>query len=126
MNKKLRWAENIPDWIKDTKVGDIVCDCSYRHQKIIEIEYTTRCPRWAWSIILRCPDWRWLEGVTDIFQKFTTYFWPRIYLVDVTLEQGNMCNLGACAHPVKWCEEASGEHVDWDNSIEICEPNQST
>jgi hypothetical protein len=76
-------------WARSVKVGDIICNCSYEHLKVIE--KLPCCKR---------------KGGCDC----------NIYNMMVTLEDGTMCNLMNCAdavpHPDDWHNEEYGEEEE--------------
>jgi hypothetical protein len=60
-------------WARSVKVGDIICDCRFKHLKVIE--KLPCCER---------------DGDCDC----------NVYDLDVTLEDGNKCSLMYCADAV--------------------------
>lgn len=95
-------------WLHSLKVGDRVCDCSYRHQVIVELtpEYTPK--RWVKFLLLLLPDrlmiplWDWVcskgnSSFADLWDK---------YLI---LADGSHCSARYCCHP--------DSHADWPCSV---------
>jgi hypothetical protein len=83
-------------WLRSLKVGEVVCDCRYKHLKIAEIERHY----WAFSPLSRfLPSWLPL-WVDDAWHRvayalgFTT-----LGDCDLVLEDGAHCSAIACCHP---------------------------
>ena len=76
-------------WAKSIKVGDTICNCNFKHLKVIEM--------------LPCCEQEEQRNDCDC----------NIYDMKVTLEDGSWCNLMYCAdaipHPEEWHGEGSGE-----------------
>jgi len=93
------------NWVKSVKIGDIVCDCRYFHQRVIALRNTYSEEPWSKGM-------RWQEK-------------------EVVLEDGSSCSLYHCAnagdhkwpHPTKsqikqnlgdfWTDAHERMYKDW-------------
>lgn len=87
------------------KVGDVVCDCWYRHQKIVKIDLdysAKRSIRWVTWIPLPFFLFGWLYRV-----------WPQeIVDASLILENGGSCSLThCCSHPDHGWPHPSEEEI---------------
>ena len=86
------------NWIKSLKVGDIVCDCRYKHLKIKEItnEYRLAIPVSVYIVFSYFP--RWVERilcmmVEGIFHKLNL---TEIRDRQIIMEDGHGCSADGC------------------------------
>lgn len=92
MNKKM--------WLKSLKVGDTVCDCQYKHQKIVSLEevYQYVFPWIIRQIIFRdfWPDSIY-KFLNDSWMKFVKFFnYKKLADKDLVLENGSHCSAKHC------------------------------
>ena len=95
-------------WMRKIKVGDTVCDCRYKHSKVISIDHVDRYP-WRWvTLITGYIPWK-LGDVIFEFSKVACRKLGLTSIVDkrVTVEDGHSFNLLACCDPVHDHDEAS-------------------
>jgi hypothetical protein len=73
----MRYDDDLPQWIRDLKVGDRVCNCRYEHLTIQSIEDE------AWPV--RAPHW--LEALTDMLPSaIRTWIWRAIEWVQWSMD----------------------------------------
>jgi len=84
-------------WIKSLKVGDVVCDCRYRHLKIVDLTEERWPPTFIEKAICHIPNEKiinflyWMCDVLRISILFDK---------TLTLEDGNSCSAVYCCEPV--------------------------
>jgi hypothetical protein len=92
-------------WWLTLKVGDVVCDCRYRHVEIVEIrEVTEGKGNWGlltWAIAMfsvqkasSVTDWLDRKGETEPIERL-------IYFAD-----GSRCFASKCLDPAEGCDHA--------------------
>ena len=96
-------------WIKNLKVGDLVCDCNYNHVPIIELHKELSLKPFWLKLMGILPSFVW--NITWMFllddflhhNKWTTNF----YDYTLVLKGGAVCSARHCCHPVphEWDHE---------------------
>lgn len=91
-------------WALSLKVGDIVCDCKYRHIKIKSIKFCYSPKKWIRKICYRGPLWL-VEFACWLFENrnipFLTYAWGD---ATVELEDGSFCSTLNCLDDIERCK----------------------
>jgi hypothetical protein len=94
-------------WMRSLKVGDIVCDCRYKHLAIKEIkdDVCPARPQWLLNIIYweYWPTFldRTLYYLDDIIEKLYIKFgWVEVYDKALFLEDGGGCSAMNCCDRV--------------------------
>jgi len=91
-------------WVKSLRVGDVVCDCRYRHLTIKEMK-PNRFPWMPWLLRhLIFADWmpdRWSDWLDDKWEHLAN----RLHLTQLhdyylVLEDGSGCSAFNCCSPV--------------------------
>jgi len=81
------------DEVRRLKVGDFVCDCRFKHLKVIAI-FPERFPKSRWEWLYRLAPWRWWKDVLD----WCGLSW--IYNLDIEVEDGSSCDFRQCCNLV--------------------------
>ena len=105
------------EWIRNLKVGDVVCDCRYKHIKISEIEEdwgVVAMPEWLRSILHA----NWMPD-TIFFHTYSVWSWAneklgRLELYDKTLilEDGASCSARHCCDQPDHDESIHAEAIE--------------
>lgn len=93
------WLSHAPIWVKRLRVGDTVCNCSYRHLKIVGIrdEIYAWKPDLVLKIVYNDLAPMWIEDAWEWFcEKLGLHALADRWLL---LENGRGCNARACCHP---------------------------
>lgn len=95
-------------WWRDLKVGNLICDCRYKHLKIARIEKEI-CPVYPWIVRqIIYADWMpigLMDFLSDCWCWFATKIhWERHMDSDLWLEDGANCSATHCCDPAdhKW------------------------
>jgi len=101
-------------WAKNLKVGDVVCDCRYKHLAIKELRPLKQPHPGA----VRLADWLtiWMGEESDLgfklFLLMRNIAWTlrirKICDVDLVLEDGAHCSAMSCCTPITECEHPDG------------------
>lgn len=100
---------------KKLKVGDIVCDCRYRHIRIKEVEDVYSNGGIFRTLMLRTPTWLpdfLYDNLCDFFDWAAERFGTQeLVCVDLTLEDGANCSAVRCCNlpDHKWAHPSDGE-----------------
>lgn len=90
-------------WLQTLRVGDIVCDCRYKHLKIAKID-EEYFPRFHRYIVLICYNDLFSARMTDYaYEKISSLFkllnLKKLSDIQLTLEDGSMCSGFHCCSP---------------------------
>ena len=100
--------------VRQLKVGDLVCDCRYKHLRIKEL--TPRYMTWeSWIArqIIFCKLWpqRFTDALEIAWRKITNVLGIKEFIdYDVMLEDGNCCSAFHCLSAVDH-EECEHQNV---------------
>lgn len=102
-------------WVKSLKIGDVVCDCKFKHQKIIDLneESVVIYPLWLYNIIFSdlMPDW-----VGNFSDKVCRFFnLTRLTDKNLVLEDGNYCSaIHCCNKPDHFSSHPNAEIYEYE------------
>ena len=100
----MRFDKDLPTWIKNLNVGDMVCDCRYKHLEIIRIEEDKFIIR---PLIIRFFLYYvpWPNFIFDKFEIFYTRICRKFNFLEINdrmlwLSDGSSCSARYCCDPV--------------------------
>lgn len=103
------------EWMRQLKVGDVVCDCRYRHVKITAIDEESGAvsmPVWLHRVLLWMPNfifhrsctvWNWVNeklNRIEVYDKF------------LTTEDDFCCSAMSCCSPPNHDESIHEEAIE--------------
>lgn len=91
------------EWMKTLKVGDTICDCRFKHVKILQIEEDTIAYRPSWVRRILFANWIpfFISNLLDDMFAWISRKVGNLELVDKTLvlEDQSHCSAMHCCHP---------------------------
>ncbi len=91
------------EWARNLKVGDLVCDCRYKHLQIAKLnqEHCVRYPKWLRNLLFA--DWmpgRLSDPLDDAYCWVSRKIGNEEYVdSDLILEDGSGCSAMSCCSP---------------------------
>ena len=93
----MKYHDSVPQWIRDLKEGDVVCDCRFKHIKIKSIE---NCPAPGQFPSFLCAEWIpiWIFDILLEIHEWCCKKFNYIYIYDrnFILEDGSRCSALHC------------------------------
>jgi hypothetical protein len=103
-------------WMTTLQVGDVVCDCRYKHISIKELSpcYLPWYPKLLQKLIFSLPD-----PVFDIIDRVWCFVMRKLHITslvdkDLILEDGSHCSAMSCCDNSnhEWKHPSSSEEMD--------------
>jgi hypothetical protein len=99
------------NWMRGLKVGDVVCDCRFKHVKIAQIKDEV----FPWRWFHRATRWMPLK-LYYFFQDLAIYVrWSSVQDKDLQLEDGAHCSAMSC------CDSVEDGHTEEGHAAEIAD-----
>lgn len=96
-------------WVKSLQVGDMVCDCRYKHLRIMKIDdfFELRLPNFLRRLLTYFPP-----NIEYVMSKILMPLLGRSELLmrDLILEDGQSCSAYHCCDPVDHLEKTHPEN----------------
>lgn len=101
-------------WWKSLEVGDEVCDCRYKHLKVVDIQREFISRPFV-DFYVYTPDWfpLFLDDIVWFLQGLVPTYREWIDSI-LTLEDGANCSASNCCDPVDHSWNHSGKSCDSD------------